>query len=131
MATSIDNTVRTILKRTPANENPNDSMVLVGTLTLAYLAFPRWQLDDAVAFERAAELAGTIWCLLTDVTKTHAYIDGMRRARRSYEGISTNLNLQLALRQQLHDLLVDGELQSIEQAVRNKVYDRMGSGLLS
>lgn len=129
MATSLDDIVRTILQRTPADEDPKDSMVLVGTLTLAYLAFPTWQLQNAGDFERLAEQAGKIWCLLTDVTKTQAYREGMREARQSYRGISADLNLQAELRGLLNDLLESGELQSVQKAVQNRVYERMMLGL--
>lgn len=129
MATSLDHIVRTILQRTPSDEDPKDSMVLIGTLTLAYLAFPRWQLQDALDFERLAEQAAKIWCLLTDVTKTQAYRDGMREARQSYRGISRSPSLQAELRGLLNNLLESGELQSIRQAVQNQIYERMMIGI--
>jgi hypothetical protein len=127
VAASAD-TIRTILQRTPPDEDPNDVMVMVGTLTLAYLAYPRWRLHDATDFEQLTQMAGKIWCLLTDVTKTHAYSDGMRIARRSYRGVSREMFLQRQLQERLHRLIEEGELQTVRQAVDHQIYLSIAAG---
>lgn len=126
-----DEIIEDILSGTSVNEQPDDALYLCMEMALSMYR-PSWHQRranvrttpgrEAMVFHQLLILSGKILCTIFDHLKPADYFEEMTTTRLQYAGIFTNFELREIYHKRVEKLLEKGHLQSLEKAIKRKVW---------
>lgn len=132
-----ENLIEQIFAGATREERPEDVLYLCTGMALAMFQKAR-ERDAQLApsppernagtFLEGLRLAGEILCPIFQYVKPEDYVAEMTRTRLEYQGIAAELELQAEYVCRVRTLLDKDQLQSLAQAVANKVWQELRRG---
>ncbi len=129
-----DELIQEIISGTVEGESPADVLYLCTSMATARFSHyleefhsygSAGSFQHARVFERILRSSSEILCPVFMVVKPAEFVAGMIEMRRKYRGVASDPDLQAKFGLRVKALIEEGQLQSLEQAIKDEIWERL------